>query len=59
MPRQLRATSTRMPSETDCPERLVPAARKVMGTWRSWLSRNRACTSSMLPAKATALGMSR
>jgi hypothetical protein len=30
--RKLRATSTSNPSEMDCPERLVPAARKVMGT---------------------------
>ena len=59
MVRQLRATSTRMPSEMAWPERLLPAARKVMGTFRSWLSRNRAWTSWILLAKTTALGMSR
>ena len=30
-PIQCRMTSTRMPSPWDCPERLVPAARKVTG----------------------------
>jgi len=59
MPRQCRATSTRMPSLIAWPDRLVPAARKVMGipAWR--LRRNRPWTSATLPANTTARGISR
>ena len=57
--RQCWATSTRIPSVTDCPERLVPAARNVRGTPRSWLRRNSACTSSSDFARTTTWGTRR
>ncbi len=48
MVRQCRATSTRMPSLMACPDRLVPAARKVMGIPAFWLNLNSCRTSSTL-----------
>jgi hypothetical protein len=48
-----------MPSVTDCPERLVPAALKVIGTRCSWLKRKRRLTSSMDAGWATPFGTSR
>ena len=57
--RQLRATSTSMPSEIDCPDRLVPAARNVMGMPVAWLKANSARISSMPLACTTAFGIRR
>ncbi len=57
--RQCRPTSTRIPSVTAWPERLVPAARNVMGTRRARLRRKRAWTSSRLRDRTTAWGIRR
>ena len=55
-PRQWRATSTSTPSLCACPDRLVPAARNVIGTplRRAWAMRPR--TSSTPSASTTAFG---
>ena len=58
-PRQWRASSTRRPSVTACPERLVPAPRKVTGVPESWLKRSSSRTSSTVRGNTTAWGIRR
>ncbi len=57
--RQWRATSTRRPSVTACPESDVPAARSVIGTFVSRARRKSEATSSTVCARTTAFGISR
>ena len=54
--RQCRDTSTRIPSVTAWPDRLVPAARKVTGMRSRWLSRKSPFTSSRDEGRTTPRG---
>ena len=58
-PRQCRATSTRIPSLCDWPDRLVPAARNVSGISRRRLYANSSRTSLAVSASTTARGIMR
>lgn len=57
--RQYRPTSTRTPSVWAWPDKLVPAARKVIGTSRSRHRANSAWISTTDSASTTALGIRR
>ncbi|MNN31786.1 hypothetical protein D3C81_1454870 [compost metagenome] len=56
---QLSPSTSNTESLTACPDRLVPAARKVIATCSAWAALSRVATSSSLSTRITSLGIRR